>query len=82
MGVPIIRTIVFGGLYWGTLVLGNYQMKAVYFCISVRPPKDLLCFVITGLARALFQHLHYGQALAHLGQEGQRKLYKSNMTVL
>ena len=24
-GVPIIRTIVFGGLYWGPLFLGNYR---------------------------------------------------------
>ena len=26
LGVPIIRTIVFGGLYWGPLILGNYQI--------------------------------------------------------
>ena len=25
-GVPIIRTIVFGGLYWGPLILGNYHI--------------------------------------------------------
>ena len=25
--VPIIRIIVFGGLYWGPLILGNYQMR-------------------------------------------------------
>ena len=24
LGVPIIRTIVFWGLYWGPLILGNY----------------------------------------------------------
>ena len=24
-GVPIIRTIVFWGLYWGPLILGNYH---------------------------------------------------------
>ena len=24
-GVPIIRTIVLGGLYWGPLILGNYH---------------------------------------------------------
>ena len=40
----------------------------------------LLCNYWT--SSCTFQHLHYGQALAHLGQEGQRKLYKSNMTVL
>ena len=26
LGVPIIRTIVFWGLYWGPLILGNYHM--------------------------------------------------------
>ena len=26
MGVPIIRTIVFWGLYWGPLILGNYHL--------------------------------------------------------
>ena len=26
LGVPIIRTIVFGGLYWGPLILGNYHL--------------------------------------------------------
>ena len=27
LGVPIIRTIVFWGLYWGPLILGNYHMS-------------------------------------------------------
>ena len=26
-GVPIIRIIVFWGLYWGPPILGNYQIK-------------------------------------------------------
>ena len=26
LGVPIIRTIVFWGLYWGSLILGNYRI--------------------------------------------------------
>ena len=26
-GVPIIRTIVYWGLYWGPLVLGNYHIR-------------------------------------------------------
>ena len=29
LGGPIIRTIAFWGLYWGPLILGNYQ-----FCVS------------------------------------------------
>ena len=27
-GVPIIRSIIFGGPYWGLLVLGNYRVQA------------------------------------------------------
>ena len=27
LGVPAIRTIVFWGLYWGPLILGNYHMS-------------------------------------------------------
>ena len=27
LGVPILRIIVFGGLYWGPLILGNYQIQ-------------------------------------------------------
>ena len=26
LGVPIIRIIVFWGLYWGALILGNYHI--------------------------------------------------------
>ena len=28
LGVSIIRTIVFGGPYWGPLILENYHMKS------------------------------------------------------
>ena len=28
-GVPIIRTIVFWGLYWGSLILGNYHIGMI-----------------------------------------------------
>ena len=28
-GVPIIRTTVFRGPYWGPLILGNYQLPEV-----------------------------------------------------
>ena len=27
LGVPIVRTIVYWGLYWGPPVLGNYHLK-------------------------------------------------------
>ena len=33
MGVSIIRTIVFGGLYWGPIILGNYR---ICFMIGVQ----------------------------------------------
>ena len=33
MGVPITRSIVFWGLYWGPPILGNYH---------IRIPRDLL----------------------------------------
>ena len=26
LGVPIIRTIVFWGVHWGSLILGNYHI--------------------------------------------------------
>ena len=29
LGVPIIRTIIFLGLYWGRLILGNYHMHYI-----------------------------------------------------
>ena len=29
LGVPIIRAIVFGGLYWGSYILGNYRIVVV-----------------------------------------------------
>ena len=29
LGVPIIRTVVFGDLYWGPLIWGNYQSPRV-----------------------------------------------------
>ena len=27
LGVPIIRTIIYWGLYWGPFILGNYHLK-------------------------------------------------------
>ena len=29
-GVPMTRTVVFWGLYWGPLILGNYHMYILY----------------------------------------------------
>ena len=26
LGVPIVRTIIYWGLYWGPLILGNYHV--------------------------------------------------------
>ena len=33
MGVPIIRTIVFWGLYWDALILGNYHIVGLGFWV-------------------------------------------------
>ena len=35
MGVPIIRTIVFWGLYWGPPSLGNYHVLALLFAVLI-----------------------------------------------
>ena len=35
LGVPIIRTVVFWGLYWGPPILGNYHIKAAVDCLDV-----------------------------------------------
>ena len=40
LGVPIIRTIVFWGLYWGPPFLGNYHIYIyiyiyIYICVDV-----------------------------------------------
>ena len=29
-GVPIMRITIFWGLYWGPLILGNYQLKNLW----------------------------------------------------
>ena len=61
MGVPIIRTIVFWGLYWGPSILGNYhigmvekKMETNYLTTNtnnmtcIRPPA-IVHFVATGV---------------------------------
>ena len=56
-GVPIIRAIVFGGLYWGTPILGNYHLLEVtvsiclYYSNNCLSPakKDLNIPVAAGL---------------------------------
>ena len=29
LGIPMMRTILYWGLYWGTLILGNYHLRGV-----------------------------------------------------
>ena len=36
LGVPIIGTIVFWGLYWGPLILGNYQILQSFTETGIR----------------------------------------------
>ena len=54
MGVLIVRIIIFGGLYWGSPILGKCHLsfQALYFvdyCLGVKSvtvvtkPYDLLC---------------------------------------
>ena len=31
--VPIIRIVIFGGLYWGTPILGNYHVYTMYIAV-------------------------------------------------
>ena len=35
LGVPIIRTIVYWGLHWGPLILGNYHMGIVIHAVAM-----------------------------------------------
>ena len=35
LGVPIIRTIVYWGLYWGTLYFGKLPYIYIYICIRI-----------------------------------------------
>ena len=35
LGVPIIRTIVFWGLYWGPPILGNYHIILIFQLFSL-----------------------------------------------
>ena len=42
-GVPIIRIIVFWGLYWGPPILGNYHMGIVRVRFSFHVPPSACC---------------------------------------
>ena len=36
LGVPIIRIIIYWGLHWGPLILGNYHLRAWGYAVRVR----------------------------------------------
>ena len=42
-GVPIIRTIVYWGLYWGPLILGNYHIGLRFWGFEFRVSGCLTC---------------------------------------
>ena len=42
LGVPIIRTIVFWGLYWGPPILGNYHMCMYTLSLRLKVAKKLV----------------------------------------
>ena len=47
LGVPIIRTITFLGLYWGPPILGMYHIRVIGDCPyweSLREAKDARCW--------------------------------------
>ena len=57
LGVPIIRTIVYWGLYWGPLILGSYQVEAVVKAASVHrspSPPSFFSFAVLPLKCAGF----------------------------
>ena len=41
-GVPILRIIVFWGLYWGSLILGNYHIPLGCLNVPLFPKLALL----------------------------------------
>ena len=49
LGVPIIRIIVFWGLYWGPLILGNYQLPH----INIYPYIDIYIYIYLSLSLSL-----------------------------
>ena len=58
MGVPIIRTIVFWGLYWGPLILGNYH---------IGPHMSYSLNSLNGLYRKLYRGVLQGTFRGILG---------------
>ena len=41
LGVPIIRTIIFLGLYWGSPILGNHHLGFIGFRVCSTKPEAL-----------------------------------------
>ena len=77
LGVPIIRTIVFWGLYWGPLILGNYHITpgANYWAYEA-PRSKALNLYMPASARQNNQtdvdHLHRpGTCRIHQPQSGK-----------
>ena len=49
LGAPPIRTMVFGGLYWGPLILGNYHRRAaIRFCPDFHACLQILTDAVRG----------------------------------
>ena len=52
LGVPIIKTIVFWVLYWGPLILGNYQILHLQLHVAeAENQQDLLICAMAPLRR-------------------------------
>ena len=67
LGVPIIRIIVFWGLYWGPLVLGNYQIVVTTIVV-------VIMIVVIPLQRLSPAHRHL--RVRHFLQKCDRELVK------
>ena len=64
LAVPIIRIIVFGVLYWGPLILGNYHMDPLgestdlnQLWTLIRWPRSEGCFCTLGSRLSVFYTL-------------------------
>ena len=58
LGIPIIRTIVFGGLYWGSSILGKYHINiCILFSRAIRSIKGFIKGTIIGVPKGGYSSL-------------------------
>ena len=80
LGVPIIRSIVYWGLYWGPLILGNYHMSAAGEGLDFLAQwflKQLCCCTETMCALASFLQFRFSKnvkCICHRSQQSESPL--------